>query len=88
MTFAESSLKEQEIKQNTYLFLSYSSEDFFSEFDYHDKIVTENEGSVDVFSISRAVHVWSHIINNLVAVFTLEDEKLVRRVTRLTSFPS
>ena len=31
------------------------SEDFSSEFDYPYKIVTENEGSVDVLSISRAL---------------------------------
>ena len=45
------------------------SEDFFSEFDYPDKIVTENEGRVEVLSISRALPVWSHIINNLITLF-------------------
>ena len=33
------------------------SEDFFSEFDYPDKIVTVNEGSVEVLSISCALPV-------------------------------
>ena len=32
-------------------------EDFFSEFDYTNKIVTENEGNVGVLSISRALPV-------------------------------
>ena len=31
------------------------SEDFFSEFYYPGEIVTENEGNVDVLSISRAL---------------------------------
>ena len=31
------------------------SEDFFSEFCYPDEIVTENEGNVEVVSISRAL---------------------------------
>ena len=46
-----------------------SEEDFFSEFDYPDKIVTENEGNVEVLSISRALPIWSHIINNLITLF-------------------
>ena len=40
------------------------SEDFFSEFYYPDEIVTETEGNVEVLSISRALHVWSHVVNN------------------------
>ena len=31
------------------------SEDFFSEFDYPDKIVTENEGDVEILSLSHAL---------------------------------
>ena len=46
-----------------------SAEDFFSEFDYPDKIVAENEGNVKVLSISHALPVWNHIINNLIALF-------------------
>ena len=46
-----------------------SEEDFFSEFYYTDKIVTENEGNVGVLSISRPLPVGSHIINNLIALF-------------------
>ena len=34
-----------------------SEEDFFSEFDYPDKIVTENEGNIEVLAISRALSV-------------------------------
>ena len=34
-----------------------SEEDLFSEFDDLDKIVTENEGNVEIFSISRALPV-------------------------------
>ena len=37
-----------------------SEENFFSEFYYPDKIVTENEGNVKVLSISRALPIWSH----------------------------
>ena len=44
-------------------------EDFFSEFHYPDKIVTENEGNVEILSISRALPVWSHIINKLKTLF-------------------
>ena len=33
------------------------SEDFFSEFDYPYKIVTENQGSVEILSILRALPV-------------------------------
>ena len=46
-----------------------SEKHFFSEFYYPDEIVTENEGNVEVHSISRALPIWSHIIkklNNLV----------------------
>ena len=32
-----------------------SEEDFFSEFYYPNEFVTENEGNVDVVSISRAL---------------------------------
>ena len=32
-----------------------SEEDFFSEFNYPDEIVTENEGNVEVLFISRAL---------------------------------
>ena len=32
-----------------------SEEDFFSQFYYPDEIVTENEGNVEVLSISRAL---------------------------------
>ena len=43
------SLKKQEIEQNTYIVLSYAFwRRFLSEFDYPDKIVTENEGNVRV----------------------------------------
>ena len=59
----------QEIEQNTYLFLTIRSEDFFSEFYYPDEIVTENEGNV-VLSISRALPVWSHTLNNFITLFT------------------
>ena len=42
-----------------------SEEDFFSElFFYSDEIVTENEGKVEVLSISPALPIWSHIINS------------------------
>ena len=44
------------------------SEDFFAKFDYPDKIVTENEGSVEVLPILRALPVWSNIINNLITL--------------------
>ena len=40
-------------------------EDFFSEFYFPDKIVMENE----VLSISRALPIWSHVINNLITLF-------------------
>ena len=33
-----------------------SKEDFFSEFYYPDEMVTENEGTVEVLSILRALH--------------------------------
>ena len=46
-----------------------SEEDFFSEFYYPDEIVTENEGNVEVLSISRTLPIWSHIINNLITLF-------------------
>ena len=44
------------------------SEDFFSEFDYPDKIVTENAGSVEVLSISRfaCLKPYNKQLNNLV----------------------
>ena len=45
------------------------SEDFFSEFDDPDEIVAENEGNVEILSISRALPVWSHIIINLITLF-------------------
>ena len=32
-----------------------SKEDFFSEFHYPEEIVTENEGNVEVLSISRSL---------------------------------
>ena len=32
-----------------------SEEDFFYEFDYSDKTVTENEGNVEVLCLSRAL---------------------------------
>ena len=34
-----------------------SEEELFSEFDYPDKAVTENEGNVEVLSLSRALPV-------------------------------
>ena len=34
-----------------------SEEYFFSEFYYPDEIVSENEGNVEVLSISRALHI-------------------------------
>ena len=34
-----------------------SEEDLFSKFYYPDEIVTENEGNVEVLSISRALHI-------------------------------
>ena len=40
-----------------------SSEDFLSEFHYPDEILTENESNLEVLSISRALPIWSHIIN-------------------------
>ena len=48
-----------ELKTNiTFSSLTMSSEeDFFSKFYYSDKIVTENEGNVEVLSISRALPV-------------------------------
>ena len=46
-----------------------SEEDFFSEFYYPYKIVTENEGNVDVLSILRALPIWGHTINNLITLF-------------------
>ena len=46
-----------------------SEEDFFSEFYYSDEIVMENEGSVEVFSISRTLTIWSHIIDNFITLF-------------------
>ena len=56
VTFAETSLKKQEIEQNTYLSLTMrSEEDFFSEFYYPDEIVTENEVNVEVLSLSHAL---------------------------------
>ena len=47
-----------------------SEKHFFSEFYYPDEIVTENEGNVEVHSISRALPIWSHIIKkNLITLF-------------------
>ena len=46
-----------------------SEEDFFSEFYHPDEIFTENEGNVEVLSISHALSIWSHIINNLITLF-------------------
>ena len=46
-----------------------SEEDLFSEFDYPDKIVTENEGIVEALSFSRPLPIWSHIIHNLKILF-------------------
>ena len=46
-----------------------SEEDLFSEFDYPDKIVTKNEGNVEILSLSRALPVFSHIINNLITLY-------------------
>ena len=51
----ETSPKKQEIEQTRISPLTMSSEEyFFSEFYYLDEIVTENEGNVEVLSISRA----------------------------------
>ena len=47
----------------------HSEEDFFVEFYYSDKIVTENEGSVEVLSILRTMPIWSHIISHLITLF-------------------
>ena len=41
-------------------------EDFFSEFHYHDKIVTEHEGNAEVLSISRALKPYNKQLNNFV----------------------
>ena len=46
-----------------------SSEDFFSEFYYPDKIAPENEGNVEVLSTFNALSIWSHVINNLITLF-------------------
>ena len=46
-----------------------SEDHLFSEFYYPDKIVTENEGTVEILYISRALSAWSHIINNLITLF-------------------
>ena len=43
-----------------------SEEDFFTEFFYPEEIVTDNVGKVEVLSISCALPIWSHIINNLI----------------------
>ena len=45
-----------------------SVEDLFSEFYYSDEIVMENEGNVEVLSVSRALPIWSHIVNNLITL--------------------
>ena len=47
-----------------------SEKDFFSEFYYSGEIVTVNEGNVEVVSISRALCISSHIMNNLITLFT------------------
>ena len=39
-----------------------SEEDFFSEFYYPDKTVTENEGNVEVLSISRALPIYQWVM--------------------------
>ena len=44
------------------------SEDFFFEFYYPDEIVKEIE-TMQKFAISRALPLWSHIINNLITLF-------------------
>ena len=72
MTFPEkkkTSLKKQEIEQTRFFFNYEFWRRFFSEFYYPDEIVTKNEGNVEVFSISRALPVWSRIINNLITLF-------------------
>ena len=46
-----------------------SEEYFFSEFYYPDEIVTENEGNVEVLSISRVLPIWSAIINTFITLF-------------------
>ena len=40
----------------------HSEEDLFSEFYYPNEMLTENEGNVEVLSISRTLPVWCHII--------------------------
>ena len=75
MTFAERDfVKKQKFEQNTYLFFNYRYafwRRLLSEFYYPDEIVTENEGNVEVLSISRALPIRSHIINNLLTLFAL-----------------
>ena len=52
VTFAERKfVKKRVIEQNMYLFSN--SEEFFFEFYYIDEIVTENEGNVEVISVTR-----------------------------------
>ena len=46
-----------------------SKKDFISESYFPDEIVTEIEGNVEDLSISRALHIRSHIINNLITLF-------------------
>ena len=46
-----------------------SEEDFFSEVYHPDEIVAENERNTEVLSISRALSILSHIINNLITLF-------------------
>ena len=51
----ETSLQSKKLNKTRISSLIMSSEDFFSEFYYPDEIVMENEGSVEVVSISLAL---------------------------------
>ena len=58
-----------------------SKEDFFSEFYCPEEILMENEGNVEVLSISHALSIWSQIteqLNNLVCLgFTVKFQTSV-----------
>ena len=55
MTFAERNFVKKSKKLNISSLTMRSEKDLFSEFYYPDEIVTENEGNVEVLSISPAL---------------------------------